>query len=181
VEGTWYDRCSLVNWRPALPKYPPHFDRREAGCVLRLRFRDWMWPAAIVIAAVIPFLGQSNGPYRIGSLTYYANTIGPPLFLAAIAFAGARWCSIGWCWIGWDPDRDRTHCGHCDYPLHWMESVHGPRCCPECGTDVSSPPTRRAIPLPRVLLDVPGLLAVLFPLSLFAMMLLATLGMIEFD
>ena len=164
-----------------MPKDPPNFDRRDAWRVLRLRFRDWMWPAAVVIAVVIPFLGRSNGAYQVGSLTYYANTFGLPLFLAAIAFAGVRWCWIGWCWTGWHPDRDPTRCGQCDYPIQWMESVPGPRCCPECGTDGSLPPTRRGIPLTRLLLDVPGLLAVLFPLSLFAMLLLAILGVIELD
>jgi hypothetical protein len=156
-----------------LPKEPPNFDCRDAGQVLRQRFRDWWWPAAVVIAVVIPILGQSNGPYRIGSVTYYANTFGLPIFLAAILFAGLRWC-----WIGRLRPGDPTRCGHCDYPLDWMDSARGPQRCPECGGDASA---KRRVPLSRILLDVPGVLAVLFPILVVAMVLLAMLGVIELD
>jgi len=54
-----------------LPKEPANFDCRDAGQVLRLRLRDWLWPAAI------PILGQSNGPHRIGSVTFYAMACPP--------------------------------------------------------------------------------------------------------
>ena len=39
-----------------LPKEPPNFDCRDAGQVLRLRLRDWLWPAAVAIAVAIPIL-----------------------------------------------------------------------------------------------------------------------------
>ncbi|HAW94926.1 MAG TPA: hypothetical protein DCX60_01500 [Phycisphaerales bacterium] len=61
-----------------MPKEPPNFECRDAGQVLRLRFRDWMWPLALGLPFVVstPFLGYSNGPCRIGSLTYYVNVDG---------------------------------------------------------------------------------------------------------
>jgi hypothetical protein len=155
---------------------PPDFDCRDAMQVLRLRLRDWLWPAAVAIAVAIWILAQSKGTYRIGSVTYYANTYGPPLFLAAILFAGLRWCSIGRL-----RPRDPSRCGQCDYPLDWLAPSRGPQCCPECGADASGPPRKRRIPLSRMLLDLPGLLALLFPIFVVAMLLLAMLGVIELE
>jgi len=161
---------------PALPKEPPNFDCRDAGQVLRLRLRDWLWPAAVAIAVAIPILAQSKGPYRIGSVTYYASTYGPPLFLAAILFAGLRWCLIGRL-----RPRDPSRCGQCNYPLDWLAPSRGPQRCPECGADASARQTKRRVPFNRLLLDLPGLLAVLFTICVVAMLLLAMLGVIELE
>jgi hypothetical protein len=74
---------------------PADVDSRSAVVVLRLRLLDWMWPSAVALAIVIALLGRHSGTYRIGSITYYANTYGVPLFLGLLAFAGIRWCWIG--------------------------------------------------------------------------------------
>ena len=75
---------------------PASLDCYSSAQVLRLRLRDWMWPSAMAMAIGIALLGQSDGEtYRIGSITYYANVYGPPLFLALLVFAGIRWCWIG--------------------------------------------------------------------------------------
>ena len=73
-----------------------NFDCYSSAQVLQLRLRDWMWPSAMAMAIGIALLGQSDAvTYRIGSITYYANAYGPPLFLALLVFAGIRWCWIG--------------------------------------------------------------------------------------
>ena len=72
--------------------------------VLQLRLRDWMWPSAVALALVILLLGRSSGPYPAGSITDFVNTIGVPVCLGLLAFAGIRWCSIGWLRPG-DPAR----------------------------------------------------------------------------
>lgn len=159
-----------------LPKEPADFNCRDAGHVLRLRLRDWMWPATVVVAVAIPILAQSNGPYRIGSVTFYANTYGPPLFLGAIFFAGLRWC-----WIGRLRPRDPTRCADCNYPLDWLDPSRGPQRCPECGADASAQWPRRRLPLSRLLLDLPGLLAMLFCGWVVTILLLAIFGVIELD
>ena len=73
-----------------MPKEPPNFDCRDVGQVLRLRFRDWMWPLALAFVVAIPFLGYSNGTYRIGSLTYYVNVYGSRLFFPVCFFCSSR-------------------------------------------------------------------------------------------
>lgn len=162
-----------------MPKKPPNFDCRSTWQVLRLRLRDWMWPCALALIIAIPFAGRSNGPYPIGSLTYYANTLGPPLMLAAMFFAGIRWCTLGWCWIGCTPRLDPNRCAHCDYHLAGLDARSGPVCCPECGVDTATPPAWRRPSILRTLIDLPGLLVALFPVFLIAIIMLALLGLID--
>jgi hypothetical protein len=164
-----------------MPKKPPNFDCRSVGQVLRLRLRDWMWPSALALVIAIPFAGRSSGPYPIGSLTYYANTLGPPLMLAAMIFAGIRWCTLGWCWIGATPQRDPTRCAHCDYLLAGLDAHQGPQRCPECGTDTTTPPTWRRPSIARMLIDLPGVLLASFPIFLIAILMLALFGLIDLD
>ncbi len=81
----------------AVPMAPPKAGpiQRSWPSHLLQRFCDWQWPAALAAAYGIVLLGRSESPYRIGSVTYYANTIGLPLFLALLVFAGFRWCWLG--------------------------------------------------------------------------------------
>ena len=83
---------------PHVPKVPPDFDCCHAGQVLRLRFRDWMWPLAILTCVGVFVASRPtspNGVYRIGSLTYYANMLGPLVVFVLVPLAGARWCWLG--------------------------------------------------------------------------------------
>ena len=161
----------------SLPKEPPDFDCRNPADVLRLRLRDWCWPTAAVIAVAIPFLGRSSGlTYQIGSLAYYANTYGLLVFLPAIFLAGLRWC-----WVGRLRPRDPNRCGQCSYRLDWMNAEPGPRHCPECGAAASGSTGRRRVPIARLLLDLPGILAMLLPIGLAVMLMLAMLGLLDLD
>ena len=164
-----------------MPKLPPNFDPLDPRAVLRLRFRDWMWPAAVAVAVAIPLLGWSDGPYRIGSVTYYASMLGLPVFLAASLFAGLRWC-----WIGRVGRRAANLCGRCGYPLDRLAAAGGPPRCPECGTVASTSTTGRRVPfreIPpiRLLIDLPGVLAILFPLLTVGLVVLAVIGVINID
>jgi hypothetical protein len=162
-----------------MPKPPPNFDPLDPLAVLRLRFRDWMWPAAVAVAVAMPLLGRSSGPYAIGSVTFYANVLGPWIFLAAILFAGLRWC-----WIGRIGPRAANLCGRCGYPLDRLAAASGPPRCPECGTLASASATGHRIPLRqipplRLLLDLPGVLAILFPPFIIGMLVLGLFGVID--
>lgn len=160
-----------------MPKESPDFDCRDPVAVLLLRLRDWCWPTAIAIAVTIPLLGRTNGgAYKIGSITYYANTYGLCIFLPAIFIAGLRWC-----WIGRIRSAAPNHCPWCDYRLDGVVSEAGLQCCPECGADPSTAGKRRRIPLMRLLLDVPGVLVMLFPIWVFGMLILATFGLLDLD
>jgi hypothetical protein len=152
-----------------MPMEPPDFDCRSASQVLRLRFRDWMWPAAIAVAMLIPILGRTGGePYRAGSVTYYMNTKETAfVWLAAIAFAGVRWC-----WIGRWRARGSGVCRQCGYPTTGLDESDSASRCPECGADAAT--SRRPSPrwriretfggasLARCLLHLPGLLLLLY-------------------
>ncbi|MHC4846227.1 MAG: hypothetical protein ACYTCU_08700 [Planctomycetota bacterium] len=122
---------------------PADVDVRNPAQVLRLRLRDWVWPAAIAVAMAIAFLGGYSGTYRVGSITYYANVYGLPLFVAALAFAGIRWF-----WIGRPGPGD---------PAWWR------------------------LPVRRLLLDLPGLLAAGSAAWIVAMVILGLLGIIDLD
>ena len=160
-----------------MPKEPPDFDHRDTVAVLLLRLRDWCWPVAIAIAVTIPILGRtSGGAYKIGSITYYANTYGLCIFLPAIFIAGLRWC-----WIGRMRSAAPNHCLRCGYHLEGAVSEAGVQCCPECGADQSTAGKRRRIPLMRLLLDLPGILAMLLPIGLAVMLMLAMLGILDLD
>jgi DNA-directed RNA polymerase subunit RPC12/RpoP len=167
-----------------MPKEPPHFDCRSAWAVLRLRLKDWMWPAAIAGAIAIPYLGRTAGPYRIGSFTYYFQHFSPFLWLALVMFAGFRWS-----WIGRMRPRDRGACPRCGYRLDGLDARDPAARCPECGTDAATrrmlaarPSLRRTfdgLTLARALLDLPALLAVLLPVLLVTLLVLMIFGFIE--
>jgi hypothetical protein len=165
-----------------MPKPPPDFDPLDPLAVLRLRFRDWMWPAAVAVAVAIPLLQRWNAPYQAGSVSFYANVVlGPWILLAASLFAGLRWC-----WIGRIGRRAADLCGRCGYPLDRLAAASGPPRCPECGTVASARTTGRRIPfreIPplRLLLDVPGVLAILFPLLIVGLLMLVVTGVITID
>lgn len=167
-----------------MPKEPPDFDCRSALQVLRLRLRDWMWPTAIAIIVVIPFLGRSDGPYKIGSITYYANVYGPWVMLFAIVFAGVRWC-----WIGHLRPRGANRCARCGYPTTGLDESDPTSRCPECGADPATRqgPTRRSlfretfggVSILRWLLDLPGVLLLLVPVYVIVMLVLIIYGVID--
>ena len=143
-----------------------------------------MWPLALAFVVAIPFLGYSNGTYRIGSLTYYVNVYGSRLFFPAMGFVGLRWCLLGRLRRSHD-----THCVQCNYPLDWSASAVDVERCPECGLS-SSKHTKRQVSLKhllvgvsfkRLLIDLPGLLFLLVPISLIVLLLLGTMGLIDLD
>lgn len=165
-----------------MPSKPADFDCRNTGQVLRLRMRDWMWPVAVIFAVTIPIMGsRTSGPYAIGSPTFYLNVWGPKVMLAAVFFAGVRWCSLGWCWIGAAPRSDPSRCAHCDYHLGGLCAERGPLRCPECGIDTATPPSWRRPSIARTLIDLPGLLLALLPVFLIALLMLVLLRLIDVD
>ena len=146
--------------------------------MLLLRIRDWCWPLAIAIAVTIPLLGRTNGgAYKIGSITYYANTPCAVLTFFLLFFvAGLRWCSIGRI-RPYGPGRCRT----CGYRLVWTETSAVPERCPECG-DATAVKTRgRRITIARRLVDLPGVVAMLIPVGFIVMILLAMVGLFDLD
>ena len=147
--------------------------------MLRLRLRDWLWPAATLIAVTIPFLAvalTNGGTYQIGSFAYYLNTDGQLVFLLAIFIAGLRWC-----WIGRLRAPDPNRCLGCHYRLDGLDTDETPKRCPECGLKGSTVPAGRRIPIARLLLDLPGVLAMLFPIGIIVIILLGILGLIDLD
>lgn len=168
-----------------MPKEPADFDCRSAAQVLRLRLRDWMWPLAAAIAVTIPVLGNNGGvPYKIGSVTYYANTYGPSVFLLSIVFAGLRWC-----WIGHLRPRPKNRCGSCGYPTTGLAGTDSITRCPECGAEASlvaglarpagASGVFSGVPLARWLIDLPGLLALLFVGYVVVILILLASGLID--
>jgi len=169
-----------------MPKEPPDFDCRSAWQVLRLRLRDWMWPTAIAVAIAIPIAGRTGGEtYKIGSITDYANSFGAlMLWLAAIFFTGFRWCMVGRL-----RPRDRHRCARCGYPTTGLDDRDPTSLCPECGADATTrrvPTIRsglretfRGVPIRRYLIDLPGILVMLYPLLGIVAMLLMIFGVIE--
>ena len=147
--------------------------------MFRLRLRDWCWPVTAVIAVAIPFLAvtlSTGGAYRIGSVTYHLNTQGPIVFLLATFIAGLRWC-----WIGRLRASDPNRCLECHYRLDHLNVDERPRRCPECGRRASTMPASRRIPVARLLVDLPGVLAMLFPIGIVVIILLSILGFIDLD
>lgn len=167
-----------------MPKEPTNFDCRSARAVLRLRLKDWMWPMAVAGAILIPLLGRTDGPYRIGSFTYYFQHFGPFLWLVLVMFAGIRWSLIGRM-----RPRDRSVCPRCGYTLDGLVARDPDARCPECGTDAATrrmlaarPSLRQTfegLTLPRALLDLPALVAVLLPFYLVTIIVLIVFGVID--
>ena len=156
-----------------VPKPPLHFDSRNPIEVLRLRFRDWMWPVAVVLIIAIPFLGRTNGGvYKVGSFTYYMNTYAPLAWLAAFVFVGVRWF-----WIGRLQPRRPGYCGQCNYPVSGNDAV----ICPECGADEKVMTATRRISIARILIDLPSVVCILFPIFITVMIALSISGIIDGD
>ena len=163
-------------------------DGRDPAQVLRLRFRDWVWPSALAVVIILPLIGSSfaPGPYRIGSFQFYVNAYGPTVWLLAMFVAGARWC-----WIGRMRPRRENCCGRCGYPTRGLDPSDAHGRCPECGTGfpASHPGTRRSgfrrrfegLTFLRALLDLPGLLLMSFPAYVVTLLFLVILGVIEID
>ena len=169
-----------------MPREPDNFDCRSARQVLSLRLRDWMWPSAVAVTVTVPFLFQTDGSgfFRIGSLADYVNTFGPLIMLAAIAFAGVRWC-----WLGHLRPRDARCCARCGYPIGDVDHSRSDARCPECGADPTIRRTAnacrwiresfRGVSLARLLLDLPGLLLLLIPVCAFLIVTLVIIGVID--
>ena len=156
-----------------MPKPPHHFDSRNALEVLRLRFRDWMWPVAVGLIIAIPFLGRTNGGvYKVGSFTYYMNTYAPLVWLAAFVFVGVRWF-----WIGRLQPRRPGYCGQCNYPI----SRNNAAICSECGADKKRMTSTRPISKARILIDLPSLLFLLPPMFVVIFIMLEVFGFYVFD
>lgn len=58
---------------------------------IRLKLFDWPLLVVISISAVFLVLGRSDGPYPIGSPTFYANQFGPATQFALAIYSGIRW------------------------------------------------------------------------------------------
>jgi len=186
-----------------MPKEPDNFDCRSVRHVLKLRFRDWMWPTAIVITVLIPWIttaqndaevisvfgnSQSNpsGSYPIGSLTYYLNAYGPLIMLAAIGFAGVRWC-----WLGQLRPRDDRRCAECGYPTGGIADSPPNARCSECGADATvqrTPTVRswlresfRGVTIAQLAIDLPGLLLLGFVAFVFVLITLVVFGVVPID
>jgi predicted RNA-binding Zn-ribbon protein involved in translation (DUF1610 family) len=164
-----------------MPTEPPDFDCCNAGQVLRLRFRDWMWPLAILMNVGILVLVRAvatSGPYRIGSLTFFVNIYGPPLMLVLFPLAGARWC-----WLGRVRRMPAGRCAACGYHLTGLTGAEVR--CPECGlADVAAGATaskrpRRRVPLSRWLIDLPGLFLIVATAIIFVGAVLMMMGVID--
>ena len=186
-----------------MPKEPDKFDCRSVRQVLKLRFRDWMWPTALAIAILIPWVANAQndaavisavansqsspaGADRIGSLTYYLNAHGPLIMLAAIGFAGVRWC-----WLGHLRPCGKQRCACCGYLIGgFADSPPNPRCS-ECGADatVQRTPTVgsllresfRGVTIARVAIDLPGLLLLGFVAFVLVLITLLAFGVIPSD
>jgi hypothetical protein len=186
-----------------MPKEPDDFDCRSVRHVLKLRFRDWMWPTAVAITVLIPWVAnpqndaevisafansESNPPgsYRIGSLTYYLNAYGPLVMLAAMGFTGVRWC-----WLGHLRPREDQRCAGCGYLIGGFADSPPNARCSECGADsaVQRTPTVRSwlresfrgVTIARLAIDLPGLLFLGFVAFVFVLITLAVFGVITID
>ena len=132
----------------------------------------------IASAVTIPILGRTNGAaYKIGSIAYYANTPSAVLaFFLLFFIAGLRWC-----WIGRIRPYGPGRCRKCGYRLIWTRTSPVPERCPECGEATSAARPARRIPIARLLVDLPGVLAMLVPTGFVVMILLAFVGLLDFD
>jgi|GEM_PF-905560 len=186
-----------------MPKEPNNFDCRSVRQVLNLRFRDWMWPTAVAIAILIPWVANAQndaelhaafanaqsdlpGAYRIGSLSYYLNAYGPLIVLAAIGVGGVRWC-----WLGHLRPREDGRCAECGYPTGGFADSPPNARCSECGADATvqrTPTVRswlresfRGVTVARVAIDLPGLLILGFLALVLVLITLVEFGVIPSD
>lgn len=173
-----------------MPREPADFDCRRVRQVLRLRFRDWMWPTAVAIVVLIPLVARAgtdpSGTYRIGSLTFYLNVYGPFVLLAAMTFAGLRWC-----WLGHLRPRKGRRCARCGYPSPETSAPAPDARCSECGADAIAQRTHtlgslmrecfRGVTLGRLAIDLPGLLLLAYGAFVVALIMLFLFGLISID
>lgn len=169
-----------------MPKEPPDFDCRSALQVLRLRVRDWMWPAALAIAVAITVLNRSALPREPGAIALLLGVFGPWVLIGALVFASARWC-----WIGRLRPRGANQCARCGYPTTGLDDSDPASRCPECGAgpDDRRTPTAalpflasiRGAPISRWLIDLPGVLGLLFAIFMFTMLVLIVFGVVVLD
>ncbi len=156
-----------------MPKQPLHFDSRNISDVLRLRFRDWQWPLAVIVVVAIPFLGHTNGTYQIGSITYYATTpYAYVVWLAALVFIGIRWFAIGRL-----RPRIAGMCGRCNYLISGSDSQR----CPECGADKNALESTRRVSFARIVIDIPSVFILSIPVWSIGMIILGMFGIIDLD
>ena len=134
-----------------MPTEPADFDPNRCSQVLRLRFRDWVWPIALLLAASIPVLASIDVRGIARPIGEFCNEYGPIMFGALLVVAGVRWC-----WVGrlGAPRPDR--CGRCGYAMMGLDQSDPAVRCPECGADGRERTAMRPVPLARVLLDLPG-------------------------
>ncbi|MCP4795648.1 MAG: hypothetical protein GY885_05760 [Phycisphaeraceae bacterium] len=62
-----------------------------------------------------------------------------------------------------------------------MEAGAEPQRCPECGEATSATRPARRISIARLLVDLPGVLAMLVPIGFLVMILLAVVGLLDLD
>lgn len=139
-----------------MPTEPADFDPHRSWQVLRLRARDWVWPAVLVLAAAVMVLNAIGLPRQAGSVEDFLQEFGPIVFGVLLAIAGVRWCWVGRL-RGPRPDR----CGRCGYAMTGLDPADDSVRCPECGADGRERRMTCPVPLARVLLDLPGVLAFL--------------------
>ena len=169
-----------------MPNEPSDFDCRSALQVLRLRFRDWMWPTALAIVVAITVLNRSALPREPGVISFLLGVFGPWMLVGAIAFAGVRWC-----WIGRLRPRGANQCARCGYPTTGLDDSDPASRCPECGAgpDDRRTPTAgasflasiRGASISRWLIDLPGLLGLLVAIFMFTMLMLIVFGIVVID
>jgi hypothetical protein len=139
-----------------MPTEPADFDPHRCSPVLRLRCRDWVWPSTLLLAAAMLMLGAIEPPRFAGSMGTLFDEYGPVAFGVLLAVTGVRWCWVGRL-RGPRPDR----CGGCGYAMTGLDPSDESVRCPECGADGRERRATRPVPLARVLLDLPGVLAFL--------------------
>ena len=167
-----------------MPTEPPEFDCRSTLQVLRLRFRDWMWPTALAIVVAITVLNRVALPREPGLIALVLYAFGPWIWIAALVFAGARWC-----WIGRLRPRGADRCARCGYPTTGLDESDPASRCPECGADAAArrlpaPRSRvrgsfAGVSLARWLIDLPGVLLLLVPVYVIVMLVLIIYGVID--
>lgn len=133
----------------SMPSEPPDFDARDWSQVLRLRLRDRFWQAAIVIAVATVTLGSLAG-WRAAPLLWLERQGAIP-FGVLVVVAGIRWC-----WVGRLTTSRGDRCGACGDSMRGVDPAAR---CPECGAEDLQRRAARSVPVARLILDLPGVLA----------------------
>jgi len=132
-----------------MPSEPPDFDSLDWRQVLRLRLRDRFWQAAILLGIAIAAMGSIGG-WRAAPLLWLERHGAIP-FGVLLVVAGIRWC-----WVGRVSSARGDRCGGCGYSTIGLDPAGR---CPECGAEARERRNLRTIPVARVVLDLPGVLA----------------------